>query len=38
LAHRDIGPDVHLLPVDDPPPEYVMPMTVERVAGSGGWD
>ena len=38
LAHRYIGPDVRFPPMDDPPPGYVMRISVERVAGNGDWD
>ncbi len=38
LAHRYIGPDVRFPPMDDPPPGYVMRISIERVAGNGDWD
>jgi len=38
LAHRYIGPDVRFPPMDDPPPGYVMRISVARVAGNGDWD
>ncbi len=38
LAHRYIGPDVRFPPMDDPPPGYVMRITVDRIAGNGSWD
>ena len=38
LAHRYLGPDVRFPPMDDPPPGYVMRISVERVAGNGDWD
>ena len=38
LAHRYIGPDVRFPPMDDPPPGYIMQISVERVAGNGEWD
>ncbi len=38
LAHRYLGPDVRFPPMDDPPPGYVMRISVERVGGNGAWD
>ena len=37
LAHRYLGPDVRFPPMDDPPPGYVMRISVTRVAGNGDW-
>ena len=37
LAHRYIGPGVRFPPMDDPPPGYVLRISIERVAGNGDW-
>jgi PPOX class probable F420-dependent enzyme len=37
LARTYIGPDVLFPPMPDPPPGYVMHITVERVGGIGPW-
>jgi PPOX class probable F420-dependent enzyme len=37
LAYTYIGPDVRFPPMDDPPPGYVVRITVERVGGVGPW-
>ena len=37
LAHRYMGPGVRFPPMDDPPPGYVMRISVGRVAGNGDW-
>jgi PPOX class probable F420-dependent enzyme len=37
LAHVHLGPDVKFPPMDDPPPGYVLRVTVERVGGVGPW-
>jgi PPOX class probable F420-dependent enzyme len=37
LAHVYRGPDVKFPPMDDPPPGYVMRISVERLAGVGPW-
>jgi PPOX class probable F420-dependent enzyme len=36
LAHVYRGPDVKFPPMDDPPPGYVMRISVERLGGGGG--
>jgi PPOX class probable F420-dependent enzyme len=38
LAHVYIGPDVIFPAMPNPPPGYVIRMTVERVSGLGDWD
>ena len=38
LAQRYLGPDVRFPPIDDPPPGYVLHVSVERVSGNGEWD
>ena len=38
LAHVYLGPEVVFPPMPNPPPGYVIRMTVERVAGLGDWD
>jgi PPOX class probable F420-dependent enzyme len=37
LAHVYRGPDVTFPPMDDPPPGYVMRISVERLGGVGPW-
>jgi PPOX class probable F420-dependent enzyme len=37
LAHVYRGPDVKFPPMDDPPPGYVMRISVERLGGVGPW-
>jgi len=37
LAHTYLGPDVVFPPMPDPPPGWVMRITVERVGGVGPW-
>ena len=37
LARTYIGPDVLFPPMPDPPPGYVMHITVDRVGGVGPW-
>jgi PPOX class probable F420-dependent enzyme len=37
LAHTYLGPDVVFPPKPDPPPGWVMRLTVERVGGVGPW-
>jgi PPOX class probable F420-dependent enzyme len=37
LARTYLGPDVRFPPMDDPPPGYVLRITVERVGGVGSW-
>jgi len=37
LAHVYLGPDVRFPPMDDPPPGYVLRITVERIGGVGPW-
>jgi len=37
LAHVYLGPDVRFPPMDDPPPGYVMRITVDRIGGIGPW-
>ena len=37
LAHVYLGPEVRFPPIDDPPPGYVLRVTVERVGGVGPW-
>jgi len=38
LAYRYIGPGVRFPGIPDPPPGYVIRMTVERIAGLGDWE
>jgi PPOX class probable F420-dependent enzyme len=38
LAHTYLGPDVVFPPVPNPPPGYVIRITVERLGGVGPWD
>jgi PPOX class probable F420-dependent enzyme len=38
LAHIYLGPDVVFPAMPDPPPGFVIRMTVERVSGMGDWD
>ncbi len=38
LAYIYIGPGVHFPPMPNPPPGYVIRMSVERIAGIGDWD
>ena len=37
LARVYVGPDVMFPPMPDPPPGYVMHITVDRVSGIGPW-
>jgi PPOX class probable F420-dependent enzyme len=37
LAHVYLGPDIRFPPMPDPPPGYVVRITVERTAGVGDW-
>ncbi len=37
LAWIYISPGVHFPPMPDPPPGYVIRMTVEKIAGNGPW-
>ncbi len=37
LAETYIGPGVKFRPMPNPPPGYVLRITVVRVAGTGGW-
>ena len=37
LAHTYIGPDVVFPPMPDPPPGFVIRITVERLGGVGPW-
>ena len=37
LARVYIGPDVKFPPMPDPPPGYVLRVTVERIGGVGPW-
>jgi PPOX class probable F420-dependent enzyme len=37
LAHTYLGPDVVFPPMPDPPPGWVLRITVERVGGIGPW-
>ena len=37
LAWIYIGPGVYFPPMPDPPPGYVIRMTVEKIAGIGDW-
>jgi len=37
LAHVYLGPDVKFPPMDDPPPGYVLRITVESIGGVGPW-
>lgn len=38
LAYTYIGPGVSFPPVSDPPPGYVVHLSVDRVGGVGPWD
>ena len=38
LAHVYLGPDVVFPGMPNPPPGYVIRMTVERISGMGDWD
>jgi PPOX class probable F420-dependent enzyme len=37
LAYVYLGPEVKFPPMDDPPPGYVLNVTVERIGGVGPW-
>ena len=37
LAHTYLGPDVPFPPMPDPPPGWVLRVTVERIGGVGPW-
>jgi PPOX class probable F420-dependent enzyme len=37
LAHTYLGPDVPFPPMPDPPPGWVLRVTVERIGGIGPW-
>jgi len=37
LAHTYLGPDVRFPPMPNPPPGFVIRMTVERISGIGPW-
>ncbi|MBA2616083.1 MAG: PPOX class F420-dependent oxidoreductase [Actinobacteria bacterium] len=37
LAHVYLGPDVTFPPMEDPPPGYVMRISVDRLGGVGPW-
>jgi PPOX class probable F420-dependent enzyme len=37
LARIYVGPDVHFPPFPDPPPGFVIRMTVDEVSGIGDW-
>ena len=37
LAHVQLGPDVKFPPMPDPPPGFVLRITVERIGGVGPW-
>lgn len=37
LARSYVGPDVRFPPMDDPPPGFVVRITVDRVGGLGPW-
>lgn len=37
LAYTYIGPSVRFPGIPDPPPGYIIRMTVERIAGLGDW-
>ncbi len=37
LAYTYIGPGVHFPPMPNPPPGYVIRMSVEKIAGVGDW-
>jgi PPOX class probable F420-dependent enzyme len=37
LGHTYIGPEVDFRPMPDPPPGYVIHVTVDRVGGVGPW-
>jgi PPOX class probable F420-dependent enzyme len=38
LAHAYLGPDVRFPPMDNPPPGFVVRITVERIGGVGAWE
>ena len=38
LAHVYVGPDAKFPPFDDPPPGYVLHITVDHVGGVGPWN
>jgi hypothetical protein len=38
LARTYVGPDVKFPPLDDPPPGYVVHITVDRIGGLGPWN
>jgi PPOX class probable F420-dependent enzyme len=38
LAHVYVGPDAKFPPFDDPPPGYVIHITVDHVGGIGPWN
>jgi PPOX class probable F420-dependent enzyme len=38
LAETYIGPGVRFPPVDDPPPGYVVHITIDRIGGLGPWN
>ena len=38
LAHVYLGPEVTFPPMPNPPPGFVIRMTVERISGLGDWD
>jgi PPOX class probable F420-dependent enzyme len=38
LAYTYVGPDVKFPPFDDPPPGFVVHITVDRVGGLGPWN
>jgi len=37
LAYIYIGPGVHFPPMPNPPPGYIIRMSVEKIAGIGDW-
>jgi PPOX class probable F420-dependent enzyme len=37
LAHRYLGPDVTFPPMADPPPGFVLRISVDRIGGVGPW-
>jgi PPOX class probable F420-dependent enzyme len=37
LAHVYLGPDVTFPPMENPPPGYVLRITVDRIGGVGPW-
>ena len=37
LAKTMIGPNARFPPMDDPPPGYLMRITIERIGGLGPW-